>query len=141
MNDQTYSIAACNDDLLYQQLATGGFPNMTSIQHHPDGTVLVLVHFADDATQENIDAATAIVHAHNANDMSADQQAAQQQQQQVATLDSELTQILQQLHSISTTPAPTDIATLAAQVSTAFAGLETAVAAIQAIIRAQQGAL
>jgi hypothetical protein len=137
--DIQITLPGCNFDMLMQQLAAGGYPNMVSVAYPEDGTATVTLHFSDEATQTAIDAATAIVKKHDPTQMTDTQKAEQQQQQQVATLDSELTQIVQRLQTYVAAPAPTDVATLAAGVSAAFNDLIPIVTAIQVIMRMQQG--
>lgn len=118
MADVITLISAVNPDLLYAQLAAGGFPGMTSIMSPSADPVLpvqVTMHFADDAQQSSIDTAIALIHAHDATQLSAAQQAAVAAQQQQSTLKTAVGAIIGELQSFNVASI-TDVASAAAAI-------------------------
>jgi len=93
MLDISVLIPGCNPDLLYTQLTAGGYADASIMTPtvDPANPWQVTVHLLDGSNQSVIDAAKAIIHAHDPTQLSPSQQTATAQQQQQLTLKGELT--------------------------------------------------
>ena len=95
MLDITVLIPGCNSDLLYAQLSTAGYFDVSIMNpsSDPANPYQITLHFVDGVDQSVIDAATAIVRAHNATQLSSAQKAQAVALQQKQTLSADVQQI------------------------------------------------